>query len=222
MIKVVSSSSLGKQVFGFAVDQVLANMVKKALQADIDELLKKPKVSAKDLAASKKTALLGVQRRPGMDKLVEKRDIIIEYRSIAFSIKVSNLSEEVDFRFAAALKTVAVDAGDLQTIVCENDLVGRRSKVSKGQMDKSVVMEWQAARDSCNDMLSASGTSEGEAIVSRLGKKEQSLRAIDSTFLVEIRFVQSMAGEAGEKLLKQKRSSRCCRRRRSSRPRPAS
>lgn len=204
LIKVVSSSELGKQIFGFAIEQVLSNMVKKCLNDDVAALMQKKKISVKEFALAKKSSLLKLQKRDGMDNLPEKREVAIEYRSIGFTIKVSNMSEEVDFRFAAALKTLVVDSAELQAISCEDDLVGRRARATKGQVEKGVFMEWQAARDSCTGLLSSMGTGDGDAIVAQLTKKESSLRAIDSTFLVEIRFFQSMAGEAGERILKDK------------------
>lgn len=204
LIKVVCSSELGRHIFGFAIEQVLNNMVKNSLQTEVQALLTKKKITVKEYAAAKKTALVNLQKRDGMENLPDKRDILIDYRATTFSIKVMNISEEVDFRFAAALKTLVVDNGELQALVCEDDLVGRRPKGAKGQVEKGVYMEWSAARDSCSNMLASKTCGEGDAIVSQLTKKESSLRAIDPTFLVEIRFFQSMAGEAGEQFLRDK------------------
>jgi hypothetical protein len=204
VVTVVNGSNLGRSIFGFAIEQVLGEVVSREITLQIDELLKNAVINAEILASYKRQVVKGLQARPGMDSLSGKRDITISYRGVEFKIKVSSLMEEVEIRFAAHLKSLTVQCCDLLPLMCEDELVVDILKGTKGQVDESVLRTWRAARQSCNDAIRATGQIEGTSMIAFLTKKEAALRSVDSTFLMEIRFFSELVGEAGEKILQDK------------------
>lgn len=73
-----------------------------------------------------------------------------------------------------------------------------------GSFGVSLTREWSAARTSANENLQAEGKLDGDSVLTYFNKREQSLRSIDPTFLVEMRFFAAMVGTPGEKILQRR------------------
>ena len=204
LIKVVTSSSLGKEIFGFAIRQVLGSIVTRETDAALQALSAKKKLEDEDVKQSKKELLQKLGAEPGMKELADKRTIQVEYRGVQLDINIGSLVEDVDFRYAACLKSEAVDVGLINPIFCENDLVrARPAGLHEGRLQESVYCRWESARDSINEWLEASSSQEGATVVSLLTKKEAGMRAIDATFRLEVQFFSQLVGDAGERILQQ-------------------
>jgi hypothetical protein len=203
LVNVGASSELGKCIFGFAIEQVLGGMVQRATDICITKLFEGGKIEGPMLAKAKRVLVADLQGRPGMENLSNKREIQVKYRNVACSLKVTSLMEEVDVRVACALKSSAVACGDLVALLCEDDLVQNGVIGTKGQISADVLRACQVARESCDETLMATTSLDGASVVAHLTKKEASLRSMDPTFCIEIRFFAGMVGAAGEKILEQ-------------------
>jgi hypothetical protein len=108
---------------------------------------------------------------------------------IYITTRISSLMEQIDCRFACALKAAAVSCGDLPALLCENELVMKSAaEGTKGQIEPAVLTAWNAARTSCNKILTSTNRGDGASVVSYFAKKEASLRSIDPAFCIEMRF----------------------------------
>ena len=59
------------------------------------------------------------------------------------------MKDEVDLRFACALKTAAVNAGALKKLLCEDDLVSAQPPQDT-EFAPDMLTGWQTARESCS------------------------------------------------------------------------
>ena len=202
LVAVVSSSELGRMIFGFAIEQVMGSIVRADTEVAIQAMLDNNGVITEAVYnTAKMKCIESLEKKDGMAELSDKREVTILYRSAEFQVKVVSLMDEVEMRFASCLKSRALRTEELSPILCESDLVNDTGAGKKGQIGQEILEPWQQARASCNDHLRATGQLDGPAVVTFLARKEAALRSVDPTFAIEMLFFSSMVGKGGEKLL---------------------
>ena len=204
LIAVVVSSEIGMLILGWAIEKVLCGVADRHITNSIEELMQDTPIDELKLTAAKRRCVAALQAKDGMDNLPDKQQIILKYRGVPFPIKVVSITEQVECRFACALKSAAAFTGLLPATLCENDLVGKSESEQKVVIEEDVMTAWKAARESSNKMLLATSALDGPSIVKYFAKKEASLRSIGPSFNIEIRFFASMVGESGEQILQDK------------------
>ena len=204
LINVVASSGIGRAMFSFAIDHILGSMVQHAADDAIQKLLKKKQIMKAEYQTALKDALKLIQSKPGMDHLPDKRIIDISYRKVAFHIRVNSVLEELECRFGSALKEVAVLCGDLEPLMCEDDLVEKLPAMPTGRIDTVMVLPWKVNREALNKQLRSQSKTSGASIVDHLQKKESNIKSNDTSGAVEIRFFEAMVGSSGEAILAKK------------------
>ena len=202
LVAVVSSSELGRMIFGFAIEQVMGSIVRADTEVAIQAMLDNNGVITEAMYnTAKMKCIESLEKKDGMAELSDKREVTILYRSAEFQVKVVSLMDEVEMRFASCLKSKALRTEELSPILCESDLVNDTGAGKKGQICQEILEPWQQARASCNDHLRATGQLDGPAVVTFLARKEAALRSVDPTFAIDMFFFCSMVGKGGEKLL---------------------
>lgn len=120
LMAVVSSGSLGKAIFGFAVAQVLSHEVQCIIDKHTQELLKEEVVTTTTVIKHKNACFDDIQSLHNIETLPDKRLKVFRYRGFPLHLKVSCLQDEVSWAFSAAIKGAAVDAGVLQPLAAED------------------------------------------------------------------------------------------------------
>ena len=162
--EVVSSSNIGRRLFGFAVQQVLSSLVAIKMEETLHQLREKPIITTSTIMSAKKSMMLKVDAMQNIDTLPAKRAIKVEYRGVEVSIKISGIAEEFDMRAAALIKSEAASCGDLTPLFCENELVKDKSKGTKGKIHPDLLKQVNEARQVANDDLQGDACRDGETI----------------------------------------------------------
>ena len=109
LVAVVSSSVLGRMIFGFAIEQVMGSIVRADTEVAIQAMLDNNGVITEAMYnTAKMKCIESLEKKDGMAELSDKREITILYRSAEFQVKVVSLMDEVEMRFASCLKSKAL------------------------------------------------------------------------------------------------------------------
>ena len=168
--EVVSSSTLGRRLFGFALEQVLSSMVAIKMEEVLHELHLLPMINSSAIMSAKREIMLKVDAMQNIEIVPAKRTIKVEYRGVEFSISISGIAEEFDMRAAAFVKSEAASCGDIMPLFCENELVKDRSKGFKGKIHPDLLKHVNEARSVANASLEGDACRDGRAIKAFRGK----------------------------------------------------
>lgn len=198
---VVASGQLGGRLFGFALDHVLAEVVRDTIEARIEKMFEGTDViSTKAIEEAKREASATIADMENIDGLPMRRQLALDYRGFEVPLKISSVGEEIDMRCAARVKAWACSAGDLDPLFCEDLLLDRSEKAS-GRFAPEVLKGMQTARSIANDSLNSETGRDGESIKAVLRNKEALLTSTDPSFKLEIALFTEMSGAAGERRL---------------------
>ena len=161
---VVSSSCIGRKLFGFAIQQVLGQMVANKMHEALGSLWKQKAICEKEVLACKRSLLQQLEAVQNIDSLPAKRQIVVQYRGVDTNVRISGLAEEFDMRAAAKIKSEAAAAGDLPAIFCENDLVVAAFVGTKGKIKQDLLKQCIEARNVANGELAGTDCKDGETI----------------------------------------------------------
>ena len=198
--RVTQGSSIGMKVFGFTIPLLRGAAVKKVMT---DELLKLTGVelTVDRVAAARAEVTKLLKGVPGLATLPALREITVSYRGVDIAVPVQSVTEELQIRLAAVVKTRARDQDLLPALFMEDSLVARNRVPELGKVQPELLAEAKVARATANQMLGSENWLHGEAVQSLLDKKGSTLIALDRTFAIERCFILAMLGEAGEKRL---------------------
>lgn len=112
---------------------------------------------------------------------------------------VSSLTQELDVRFSALIKSRALGGPLLPLLTFEADF-GDLSKLKPAKIDKALVSDMAAARKAANDKVKELGADDisGDLLREAMASKQQLMLSIDSSWVVEAAFVTYLTGEGGE------------------------
>ena len=100
----------------------------------------------------------------GLDALPPLRNIVVQYRGIELELPVHSISEEIDLRIAAYMKTRAVETRKLVALFMEDVLVAPGRVPEGGDIGEDVYRCFEIARVTAADMLSDETWSHGECV----------------------------------------------------------
>ena len=118
--EVVASGPLGCKLFGFALKLILGELVEEVITNKVNAMLKHDIISNDVFMTHFRQAKADVSNISGIGGLPERRSIMLRYRGWPLEVRVKCLADEVSFRFAVALRALAVEHGDLLPIMCED------------------------------------------------------------------------------------------------------
>ena len=200
--RVIQGSSIGMKMFGFTIPLLRAAAVKKVM---VDELHKLDgmELTVDRIAAARTEVTKLLKGVPGLATLPALRKITVFYRDVEIVVPVQSVTEDLQIRIAAIVKTKARDQDLLPALFMEDVLVARNRVIEGGQVSAELLAESKVARATANQMLGSENWLHGEAVQSLLDKKGTTLVALDRTFAIERCFILAMLGAAGEKRLLQ-------------------
>lgn len=145
--RVVSSSSIGRRMFSFAMVRIIAFGVSVAIEAQVTNALNQ-KCTVETINHVKLDTFSRINSMVGIGLLLEKRLVHMNYRGVAFKVTVASVFGEVDKRLAAGLKELGLAVGMLQPLFCEGALVppGRRPTISWAPMTGRAARSWWRRR----------------------------------------------------------------------------
>ena len=117
--KVVASCKLGERLFGFALKEILSELVEKAIDKQADGLIGHKNITSELFMEHLKKAKHEVDNIAGIEALPERRAVVVRYRTWPLNLKVACVADEINYRLAAALRGLAVQCGDLIPMVSE-------------------------------------------------------------------------------------------------------
>lgn len=200
--RVVSASLIGKRMFSFAMVHIIASEVSQTVDSDIAAFFKASDHTTASLVAGLKERLVkAVLAKVGIELLPVKRMVSVVYRTVTLKIPVDSVYDEVDKNIAAHLKTMVVAGELLDPLLCELSLVETHNEVVK--IDREVLEPFALARAQANNLLGGVHWTSGEELVEKLTEKQQSLVQLDASFVIEIEFMKSLAGEEGTLMMQQ-------------------
>ena len=163
LLKVVDASRIGRRLFGFAVQNVMGNAIAKKCDEAITKLFA-GKVTESKVCEVKRGLMSTLNDLPGVDNLVERREVQMEYRGIQIKVKVASLLEEAALRVDCAIRSRAVQLGGLCKLASEDALVRDPAEVSKVDIAESVLRTSSAARSMFNRALATSDSVDSAGI----------------------------------------------------------
>eukprot|EP00971_Amphidinium_carterae_P327310 6458595-Amphidinium_carterae.1 len=140
---VVASGSLGRQLFSFAVADMVALSVSELMAKMRAELYSLSSVTVDAVTKLRKKYGDELEQLPQLDTLKHPREVSIVYRDHTMRLSVSSEYDELALVVAAAVKSVAVDCGQLtslpaEDVFCEKSVVLASRKVEPGLVSESM------------------------------------------------------------------------------------
>ena len=165
---------------------------------EIELLSKFHLVNAEKLVESEQTANKRIAELPGADLIPDRRVCKLEYRGRSFSHKAKSLADEIDMRYMTVLKSMAVNAGDMDSLHCEVKLVTGGPAGAPGQISEGILGRCRAARQMANNLIGKLDNKSGPNVLRVLNRHKKALTLSDNTFWVEILFLSGLCGHDGE------------------------
>ena len=125
---------------------------------------------------------------PGADFLPRKREVELKYRNQDLTVRLDSLGEEVDLKFAAVVKGLAVQQGKLGKMWCEDLLVSDAEGACplKAKIHPELLKEAKAARHLAGNMVADASVSTADVLVKLFAQKSPALMLMDPNFKVEL------------------------------------
>uniref|UniRef100_A0A7S4Q0T4 Uncharacterized protein n=1 Tax=Alexandrium monilatum TaxID=311494 RepID=A0A7S4Q0T4_9DINO len=153
--KVCSTAQLRQRMFGFVQDRLVADKLQEVME-DFDRTLAAlPKYTQEVYKQEAGDCKQKLGEDPNIDKVPAKRVVSINDRGIMASVQVGSIFEEIECRWAAAVKARATQAGLLDPMLFEADLVDENARhhyLELGE-DMRVMEEASLARAAANQFV---------------------------------------------------------------------
>jgi hypothetical protein len=200
--RVCSRSKLGKSMWEWAHAKVVVDKVRQFMEdftQDLAALLVISVAAAQPLCKQvrDKTAA-----RVGINLLPQRRVVSIAYRGTMCEHTVAGIDDELQRRIMAVAKGRAVQAGKLELLIFEDELVPSSFKYTHAGVDMDMMSGAKEARAAANSFITLeSSAPDGNTAVRVLNIKERTLTAMDRGFQIEVAWMTGMAGGAGQTML---------------------
>ena len=162
------------------------------------------RINLKVVKKHKQATLKHLADMEGINFLPEKRMTEIFYRGTPYQFKVKSIWFQVDVLYDAVIKGEAVACGDLDAMLCENDLVKTTTGGVAGKIDPVYLKPSRSVRLAVNRHIGAATEGDGLAVSDHFKAEETRYSTTDGTIVIESRFFQAMNGDAGEAMLQSK------------------
>ena len=203
--RVCSSGILGKKMFSQFHGLVVADSVKRIMTAFSLSIASLPCISKAAVTPIKDLSATTISELSGLELLPMRREVQILYRGIPCTHTIISIQDELDRRLMSEAKGRAAQSGALVLLMFEDVLVPESGKKTLTAVDSDMVDAANHARKKANSLiLSETDKADGETALKVLKMKEKILSTLDRSFNIELAFIQSMTGDAGELFLVQK------------------
>eukprot|EP00971_Amphidinium_carterae_P332184 6466219-Amphidinium_carterae.2 len=142
----VLGTPLGCKIFGFAATEILVARIGSVIESEVKELLKKKPITVAGVSASKQA--LPLAALGDLSKVPAKRVAQCSYRQFVFDVPVRSIEEEVEVRYAAAIRGEAVACGLLSSLPGEVEVFGSPSTGQEEQVEHALIADATSARKS--------------------------------------------------------------------------
>jgi hypothetical protein len=192
--RLVHGSNLGRTLFGFAADLVMAASFSRKLDCVLDDFWAMEAVTSQDFAALLQRSV-SILTDLGGTRL-GRREISVPFLpDLAIKVVVSTAADEAELRLKAAVKAAALgQVGGLRPLPWERRLVGQ---VSGGtcKVHWECLAEMVAAREIAGQLASCCPEASLRDLAKLCERRATELCALDRSFSLELAFLTS--GDAG-------------------------
>lgn len=199
LLQLVTECNLGRHLFEGSMAQVKAKdietMISDAIKEtfDIDET-----VTEEQVREAKRKVVHELHCAAGADFVPQKREVKLNYRGQEVPVKIGGIPEEVDLKFSAAIKGIAVRESQLQKLWCEDLLADGPDTTFKARIDPALVKQGEAARALAKTMITDACVSTADVLAKLFHQKTAALLLMDPYFKVELGLVNLITGEGSE------------------------
>lgn len=197
--RLVSSSSIGTELFSGAVVKTLSGSVSKVIGERLGH--QPPAIDRASVDQLRSTILTVVEAIPNVNLLPPRRVVDISYRGALFPWKVSSLSQQVAVAVAAWWKGRAVDEGCLSTCWADDIIfpAGVDDKAEPKIVDITMCAASDAARKQMDQYYRAHASAlTGKQCLSTMRTSITKCFAIDPEFFVESMLCEALCGDGSE------------------------
>jgi len=162
---VCESGPLGLKLFGFALKQVMAELLASIIEKEVDTLVGSKEITDASVVSCKQACWQKIDAMKNLKSLPDRREVFVTYRGQKVKAKVACVGEEVELRIAAAVRGEAIKAGRLLALSVETELLGQCRAEKWAQVKDSVIQESSAARSLCNQLINSTADMDSEGIL---------------------------------------------------------
>lgn len=203
--RVVTTSTVGDRMFSFVHVRLVTDKQQVEMKKFSHGLRGLPVLSDAIYTTEIGKAQEKINEIQGIELVPVIRQVTLEYRGLKAEVSVTSHFEELELRWAAAVKERATMAGKLEPMLVEAELVEEKAgKHDHNDIDDSLrtLAEAKLARQTANQFVKAALCSEslnpsGQVMKEVLQAKCQTILNLDRTFKVEIGYICGMQGSAG-------------------------
>ena len=94
---VVGAGMLGERLFGFALESIMAELVEKAIDKEMQALLLYKTITGDDCIKHTKQAKHEIESIKSIEALPDRRTIIVRYRQWPLNLKVNCVADEINY-----------------------------------------------------------------------------------------------------------------------------
>ena len=191
--RLVASSRIGQAVFGYATNLVSPHSYAGAIQDLVSKLFAEEVTEQCILAFKQEAESRAVELRND-GKLWEKREVRVPFLGSTITIVLQDPSLELDLQLAARLKSEALLWRDgLQRLPYEDQILPAQRDGCK--LPPKVLESMASARAVASEILQEPGIAGIQEMRKLVTSSAKALTAIDSSWKLEVEFVQNAAEE---------------------------
>jgi hypothetical protein len=162
---VCESGPLGLKLFGFALKQVMAELLADLIEQEVLALVNEKEITDSSVVNCKQKCWQKIEAMKNLSTLPDRREVFVTYRGQKVKAKVACIGEEVELRIAAAVRGEAIKGERLLALSVETELLGQCRAEKWAQVKDSVIQESAAARTLCNQLISSTTDMDSEGIL---------------------------------------------------------
>ena len=129
LTRLVSSSAIGTAMFGFALHNVIAQLIADKIDQILLEL-RDVGLTAAIIVETKRKMIIEIDALENIELLRPRREVNVKYRGASFAANVNSIAEEINIKVASLWKGLAVKQGVLDPLWCEDSTSGKHSVFS--------------------------------------------------------------------------------------------
>ena len=208
----ICQTRIGFKLFAMGLKGVAQEAVQKTMHEKIiswtDEMLSAQQVITEDAWHDVRSDILaGIQENAELvGSLPPKRTIDVPYLGQKCGVEVKSLLEEVDIRWSAHWKQLAVRSGALTAIGPELELaeLGVVAPEWAQMFDPELLGGAEDARENANAVLAALPSQDGASVKAALQKHKSQFIEADAGFDLELCYFAALVGQPGVERLQAK------------------
>jgi hypothetical protein len=184
-------STLGRLLFETHQTKITTKKVAAHIEKGIHTMMHAKQTVSQDFFDAAQGGVIDLlERMPGIESLPSRREVFVTYRGSKLPIRVSTLAEEVQLKFMAAIKGIAVETDKLPKLWIEDLVVLPLSPLAPSPpLSEPMLKNATAARKTLKHMVSDASVSSSDVLAKLVGQKTQGLLLQDPAFKIELAVV---------------------------------